>query len=272
MPGKVPERSACQAEPGGAAPWHKSGTRILVVDDHRTYRMLLSALLERLGVAHQCCCDGRQALDAVAVQPFDMIITDCRMPVMDGYAMTRELRRRERVAGRPGCCVLALTASPGQLEIQHCLACGMDGCLVKPIGLVKLREVLRYWLSAPRGRAHTLERPARSSGVRRPTRASLIILFGSWEMVQPLLSSLIQEAQRDLVILTQAMACLDAVLISQRLHRLMGSVAFLGDTGLECLAAHLIERVNQSGVSENAVALGDFFQDVELYLQYLSSL
>lgn len=272
MPGTFPEGSSCQAKSDAAMPWDKRGTRVLVVDDHGTYRLLLSSLLGKLGIAHQCCCDGRQALDTMVAQPFDVVITDCHMPVMDGYAMTRELRRRERVAGSPACCVLALTASPGPLDIQRCLACGMDGWLVKPVGLGKLREVLRYWLSAPQARGRTVAHCASGLPVSRPTRASLIATFGSWDIAEPLLVNLIQEAQHDLTTLGQALVCLDGVLTTQRLHRLMGSIAFLGNTGLESQAVRLIEQVNQSGVSDNVLALQVFFREVENYLQYLSSL
>ncbi|MBP1127919.1 MULTISPECIES: response regulator [Pseudomonas] len=272
MSGTFPEGSSCQADPDAACEWRESGARVLVVDDHGTYRLLLGSLLEKLGVSHLCCSDGRQALKALEALHYDVVITDCCMPVMDGYAMTRELRRRERAARSPACCVLAFTASLGPGDIQRCLACGMDGWLVKPIGLAKLREVLRYWLAAPQVRVGAVEPFSLSVHGRRPTRASLVAMFGSWEMTQPLLVSLIQEARDDLFILKHALACLDGTLTSQRLHRLMGSVAFLGNTGLEPRAVHLIERVNQSGVSDNAVALQDFFWDVEHYLQYLGSL
>lgn len=106
----------------------------------------------------------------------------------------------------------------------------------------------------------------------RPTRASLIATFGSWDIAEPLLVNLIQEAQHDLTTLGQALVCLDGVLTTQRLHRLMGSIAFLGSTGLESQAVRLIEQVNQSGVSDNVLALQVFFREVENYLQYLSSL
>lgn len=119
---------------------------MLVVDDHYTYRLLLSSLLEKLGVAHLCCSDGQQALHALAAERFDLVISDCRMPVMDGYTMTRQLRLREQAEGRPPTVVLGLTGSLGPEEVRQCVACGMDGWLTKPIGFAQLREVLHCWL------------------------------------------------------------------------------------------------------------------------------
>ncbi|KAF1028749.1 MAG: Sensory/regulatory protein RpfC [Pseudomonas sp.] len=254
--------------PATSLPYHNA--RKLVVDDHRAYRLLMEALLAQLGLAHQACADGQQALELLASEPFDLVITDCRMPVMDGYAMTRQLRQREQAAGRATIPVLAYTATLGPDEIRHCMACGMNGWLTKPVGLAQLDEVLRDWLvpAAPH-----MPRP-RTCGRRPglPSRASLIEAFGSWDVVEPMLFQLLQEAHEDLAVLAHACACLDASLTAQRLHRLVGSVAFLGTTGLEPRAVQLIARVNQLGVARNAWALEQFQQDVETYLQCLADL
>ncbi|MCS4246929.1 response regulator [Pseudomonas sp. BIGb0164] len=247
--------------------------RVLVVDDHCTYRLLLGSLLEKLAVAYQCCCDGQQALHALATEHFDLVISDCRMPVMDGYTLTRELRRREQAAGRPPAIVLGLSGSLGPEEIRQCVACGMDGWLIKPIGFAQLREVLRCWL--PPEPAGIVEREVGTVRTGRrsfPNRASLIDAFGSWDVVEPMLFSLIQEAHADLAVLVHAQADLDARLAAQCLHRLVGSVAFLGETGLEAGAADLIERVQLTGMALNRPVLDEFRHEVEWYLNYLAQL
>ena len=248
--------------------------RVLVVDDHYTYRLLLGSLLEKLGVPHRCCVDGQQALQALAAEPFDLVISDCRMPVMDGYAMTRELRRREQAEGREPIVVLGLSGSLGAEDIRQCVACGMDGWLVKPIGLTQLREVLRCWLPPP----ETVVTPGKRAGAVSarhgsfPSRASLIEAFGSWDVVEPMLFSLIQEAHADLAVLIHAQAVLDARMAAQCLHRLVGSVAFLGETGLEAGAVDLIRSVQLTGMALSRPALDEFHQDVERYLNYLTHL
>ena len=258
--------------PGTPNRW--SHTRVLVVDDHYTYRLLLSALLEKLGVAHQCCCGGAEALHTLATAHYDLVISDCRMPGMDGYAMTRELRRREQAEGCAPMTVLGTSASLGPEEIRQCLACGMDGWLTKPIGFAQLGEVLHCWLPPPQPANSDSEREA--SGVKRdnsfPSRASLIEAFGCWDVVEPMLFSLIQEAHADLTVLRHAQAALDAGQAAQCLHRLVGSVAFLGETGLERGAVALVRAVQVCGVRGNLRALDEFRQDVECYLDYLAHL
>ena len=243
--------------------------RVLVVDDHYTYRLLLGSLLEKLGVAHRCCCDGQQALQALSAERFDLVISDCRMPVMDGYAMTRELRLREQTEGRAPIIVLGLSGSLGPDDIRQCVACGMDGWLIKPIGFAQLREVLRCWLPLEPARL------ARAPSARKatfPSRASLIDAFGSWDVVEPMLFSLIQEAHADLAVLIHAQAVLDARMAAQCLHRLVGSVAFLGETALEAGAVDLIRSVQLTGMALNRQALDAFRHDVERYLNYLTHL
>ncbi|MGY2681949.1 response regulator [Pseudomonas tolaasii] len=244
--------------------------RVLVVDDHQTYRFLLGSLLERLGVAYQCCCNGQEALKRLSTECFDLMISDCRMPVMDGYALTRELRIREQVQGRPPMIVLGLTGGLGPEEIRQCVACGMDGWLIKPIGFAQLRDVLCYWLSSPK--SSTSATPAALPGGTLPSRASLIAAFGTWEVVEPMLLSLVQEADADLAVLAHAQVTRDANMAAQRLHRLVGSVAFLGASGLEARAVDLIKRVRVNGVAMNTPALRMFCHDVERYLNYLTQI
>ncbi|WP_238340586.1 response regulator [Pseudomonas kairouanensis] len=244
------------------------------MDDHCTYRLLLGSLLKKLGVAHRCCSDGEQALRALSHEHFDLVISDCRMPVMDGYTLTRELRRREQAERREPITVLGLTGSLQPEDIRQCVACGMDGWLIKPIGFAQLREVLRFWLPPPQTSASANGR-AGLSGVGKgplPTRASLIDAFGSWEVVEPMLFSLIQEAHADLGVLLHAQTVRDAKSAAQCLHRLIGSVAFLGETSLEAHTVDLIKRVQLTGVELNQSALDDFFRDVERYLNYLAHL
>lgn len=269
MPGKLrgPGRWISDASSRRAG-WRQA--RVAVIDDHGLYRAVISALLENLGVRHALFSDAQSALHAFASEPFDLVISDCRMPFMDGYAMTRALRRLELETARARVPVIALTGRLGAEEVRRCAECGMDGWLLKPISLEQLREVLRYWLTTPgQGRRDRAPVPQQNG---YPSRASLIAAFGAWDVVASMLSRLVQEAHEDLEVLLYARASENAELTTQRLHRLVGSVAFLGATALEHRAVQLIDRVHVAGVAANEVALEQFHQAIEDYLQYLGTL
>jgi len=272
--GAMPGYFSYQSSPGQLPEADGSPVRVLVVDDHSTYRLLLGSLLEKLGVIYQCCGNGQQALQRLAAESFDLVISDCRMPVMDGYAMTREVRRREKVERRSPIIILGLSGSLSPEEVRRCVACGMDGWLTKPISFAQLREVLRYWLPTPESAVVDRRRSDVVSTHNKafPNRASLIEAFGSWDVVEPMLFSLIEEAHADLAVLVHAQAVLDAKMAAQSLHRLVGSVAFLGETGLEVGAVDLIRRVQLIGMALSRSELDEFRHDVERYLNYLAYL
>jgi len=81
--------------------------RILVVEDHPTNQALMRWRLQQLGLTHEVAVHGQAALDLLEDAAFDLVITDCRMPVLDGYAMTRRQRERERARGTPRMPVVA---------------------------------------------------------------------------------------------------------------------------------------------------------------------
>lgn len=255
--------------PSNTSPSHWQGLNVLVVDDHPAYRLLMGAILQQLELGFEACSDGQAALAALNRQPYDLIITDCQMPVMNGYALTREVRRREREAMADPIPIIALTSSLGPNEVRECLDAGINAWLVKPLTFDQLRNVLQYWL--PGGTSRVPE----ASCVREmgwPTRALLGQVFGGAQVLDAMLASLVQEARQDLQALSRSMAHLDADKTVQHLHRLIGSVAFLGITALEERGIQLISAVNREGVALHAKALFGLRQDLIRYVKYLGSL
>ncbi len=121
--------------------------RVLLVEDNRVNRTIAVRLLEKMGVEAAVAENGREALDAVAREDFDLILMDCQMPVMDGYDATEEIRAREGVTGGrvP---IVALTASARESDRERCIAVGMDGFLSKPLTVDQLRASVLHWLTA----------------------------------------------------------------------------------------------------------------------------
>ncbi len=111
--------------------------RILVVDDNHANQTLLRQQLKHLGHDVSVRANGLEALRALTSHPFDLVITDCQMPVMDGFELTRNLRARGHELP-----VWGFTAHAQPRERELCLAAGMNDCLFKPIGLARLRAAL----------------------------------------------------------------------------------------------------------------------------------
>ncbi|MBB5941991.1 ATP-binding protein [Xanthomonas sp. 3307] len=131
------------------APPPRSGYRLLLVEDNPVNLMVAKRLLESLGHHADSVEDGAAALAQLAQlarQPYDLVMMDCQMPVLDGYAATRQWRQREAETGRPRLPILAMTANAMAGDRQRCLDAGMDDYLSKPIDRTRLEACLQRWL------------------------------------------------------------------------------------------------------------------------------
>lgn len=151
-------RDACLAALGNDAqrfedivtiPSVQHRARVLVAEDHPINRAVIAHQLERLGYEHLVVEDGQQVLDALQRERFDILLTDCHMPVMDGYELTRRIREMEGEAG-PRMPIIALSASVQREHVQRCRDAGMDDFVSKPVALDVLESVLSRHLELQR--------------------------------------------------------------------------------------------------------------------------
>lgn len=141
-------RTASPSDTDAAAgqPWTPGEFRILAVDDHPANRLLLERQLAFLGLDCEVAEDGEAALAIWRQGGFDLVITDCSMPKMDGYALTLAIRDLERAQSLARCPVLGCTAHVLQEDRRHALEVGMDECLLKPFSLDALSTALHRYL------------------------------------------------------------------------------------------------------------------------------
>lgn len=195
--------------------------RILVAEDHPINRAVISRQLERLGYPHTVVENGQDALRALSTGRYDLLITDCHMPVLDGYALARRIRDGER-NGQRHLPIVALSASALPEEVSRCREAGMDEFLAKPVQLVELDRMLRSCLgaAAPASTAET-ERGA--------DRLKLLMdAFGSREQVRDVLHSLIEATRSDFVELDHALREGRQEQQREIIHRIRGALRLLG--------------------------------------------
>ncbi|KJK14904.1 transporter substrate-binding domain-containing protein [Pseudomonas sp. 2(2015)] len=135
---QVLERIAVSPVPALIQIRHRQRLQVLVVDDHRINRQVLHEQLNYLGHDATEAENGQEAYKRWSEQPFDIIITDCHMPIMNGADFTREIRKAEQEQGLESTVIIGLTADAQPEEIEQCIQAGMNDCLIKPIALDEL--------------------------------------------------------------------------------------------------------------------------------------
>ncbi|RON12598.1 ATP-binding protein [Pseudomonas frederiksbergensis] len=122
---------------------HGEGRNVLLVEDNPVNRTVVEAMLRSLGFTVSVVTDGAQAVRSAESLIFEAILMDCRLPVIDGYEATRQIRRLPGCADVP---IIALTANALQGDREACLSAGMNDYLAKPFKRTDLQQILQRWV------------------------------------------------------------------------------------------------------------------------------
>ncbi|HHN77886.1 MAG TPA: response regulator, partial [Phycisphaerales bacterium] len=204
--------------------------RALLVDDGETNRRLISRILERAGLDVTCAVNGKDALDILEHESFDLILMDMQMPVLDGYSATKAVRQRGITTP-----VLALTASAMKGDRERCIEAGCSDYLTKPIDIRMLLDACGHWLGDPGGD------PSDDGGGDDEARFSSLVLD------DPELRSIVEDYIHHLAIqlrdIENALGEHDFEQIEHLAHAVSGTGGMVGFDELTRLAAEL-ERVS----------------------------
>ena len=127
--------------------------RLLLVEDNTVNQKVMSMMLRSLGYDWEIANNGEEALEALRRGPFDLVVMDCQMPVMDGFEATRRIRTDGAGVNDRDIPIIAMTANAMQGDKEKCLAAGMSDYLSKPARKMQLKEMLEQHLAAPKEQA-----------------------------------------------------------------------------------------------------------------------
>ncbi|RQW27972.1 PAS domain S-box protein [Rhodobacteraceae bacterium CH30] len=220
-----------------------AGARILLAEDNVLNQQVAAELLARVGAVVEVVEDGAQALARVQQAPFDLVLMDMQMPVMDGMAATRAIRALPGMAQLP---ILAMTASAMATDKAQCLAAGMNDHIAKPIEPASLYATLSHWL-APRPAQLPLaayEGFSPQDGLRRCGGNSALYL--------DLLRRFVDAEAGAAGEIAQALQQGDASRARLHAHSLRGVAGNLGAVALQEAATQL-ESAIENGAGESAL-------------------
>jgi two-component system sensor histidine kinase/response regulator len=137
----------------------RTSVRVLVVEDNPTNQAVVGRQLDVLGYNARIVGDAEQGLEVLSRERYDIVLLDCELPDMDGYAAAREIRRREGADDGRHTIIVALTAHATEGQRERCLDAGMDDYLSKPVKFQTLADMIDRW-TRPKPEVATNASPA----------------------------------------------------------------------------------------------------------------
>ncbi len=271
-PATIPESS-------GLSPLQ--GRRVLVTDDNEINQLVAIETLHNVGMQTATASNGREAFEAVQRERFDLVLMDCEMPELDGFAATAAIRQWEKQQGvaRP-VPIIALTANAIEGDRQRCLAAGMNAYVTKPLDRQKLMEAMLACLAdAPPINAESavtlapaMERPIADNTELTPALELGTLLdrcVGDKPFVSRILGRFQTQVGSDVERLRQAVLAGDASQAGRLAHAIKGSAANVSALGLSQAAAVLETQARAGKLSESEPCLAELSRELERFFDTL---
>jgi len=264
----------------------QSGRLILVADDNPTNLNVISRQLKLLGYTAETVNDGQEAFNALSEKSYGLLLTDCHMPNMDGYQLSRAVRMKEKEAidadplsleAHKHLPIVAITASALQGEDQKCFDAGMDGYLTKPLELPKLKALLEEWLGEtsdaelPEAEQTSLPSPAQGAGAVDPS--VLTGMFGDDPAtLREILQEFVDPAKDIVADIKSGFKAGNAGKIAAAAHKMKSAARSVGAYTLADLCAELEDAGTHEAwdkIDTEVPRVDEIFADVLNYIESL---
>ena len=246
------------------SPSTKSDLRILLAEDNLVNQKVALKQLKNLGHNADVAANGQEVLNLLAKIPYDLILMDCQMPILDGLETTREIHLRQESffasCRRP--VVVAMTANAMKQDQQSCLDAGMDDYLSKPVLKEKLAAVLEYWSCVLLPTESEIVPLTQTTSTTDLNTSDLLIDWqhlhqlseGNAEFELELLQMFIEDTYSHLELTKAGLAASDFQQLMREAHHIKGTSANVGATSMH-LAAERLEQLACNQQLESAASL-----------------
>ena len=230
--------------------------RILVVEDNFTNQQVLIGILKKLGFKAELAVNGAEAVKSLETLPYDLVLMDVQMPVMDGIEATKAIRDPQSRVLNHQVTIVALTAHAMQGDREKCLQVGMDDYLTKPIERPDLIAVLEKWLKSKGEEDHAVTSEPEEKVVLINREKELAVfdraafmnrMMDDKDLARAVLDGFLGELPNEISQLKNHLATGDAHLVEKQAHKIKGACATVGGEALRAVAWAM----------EQAVKVGD---------------
>jgi PAS domain S-box-containing protein len=244
----LPMDSAAQVERRGKI-------RILLAEDNPTNQRVALHLLAKLGYKAHAVSNGREAIQALANGPYDLVLMDVQMPEMDGFEATGRIRAGEASMEKCNIPVIAMTAHAMKGDRDACIQAGMDDYVTKPVNPQGLAEAIRRQLPAVSAECQSFIKPAASAGGDIFDKSGALDRLGGDEiLLKEILGIFLEDAAHQMELLGLAADQGNTTAVCNRAHSLKGACGNIGACKMQ-EAAGEIEAAGRRGELQDAVAL-----------------
>ncbi|MBW4488126.1 MAG: response regulator [Trichocoleus desertorum ATA4-8-CV12] len=254
-----------------------SGLKILLVEDNPVNQKVTLYQLKSLGYTADVSTNGQEALQQISGANYDIVLTNCEMPGMDGYALTAAIRRLEldaAIGDRTPIVILAMTADYTPQEQSRCLAAGVNDVLNKPVRKDELALKLEEWsqkiLAAKHQGTVQIDQSGASSSEFLPELDKCTppidwdhlhqMSDNSYEFELELLTIFVEDTQIHLKAIKTAIAESNFWEIEQAAHHIKGASANVGAKTMQVAAAQIEQQARQQKSEDSTQLLAEIEQ------------
>src|SRR5215469_1027030 len=242
-----------------------AGLNILLAEDNRVNQVVAKRILEKMGHAVSVANNGSEAISFLAGASFDLVLMDIQMPVMDGFAATKQIRMQETNTGGhlP---IIAMTAHAMKGDRERCLQAGMDGYVSKPITCAEMQsaisKVMNWSASPAQGTPASPAKDQASVAATVDLGQMLERLGGDENLLQEVLEIFLEQTPKLLKTLRDALARGEAETVERTAHSMKGELGYLGAKEVSQKARQLEELGRGRNLEGAAQVFASFEADI----------
>jgi CheY-like chemotaxis protein/HPt (histidine-containing phosphotransfer) domain-containing protein len=242
--------------------------RILLAEDNITNQQVALGILRKLGLRADAVANGAEALKALETIPYDLVLMDVQMPVMDGLEATRAIRNPQSAIRNHQVPVIAMTAHAMQGDREKCLEAGMNDYVSKPVATQALAEALEKWLPEAKAEGGKMkdaggEQKKGSSLILHPSslvfdRAGVMArLMDDETLARKVAEGFLVDIPRQIEALRGYLEAGDVPTAERQAHSIKGAAATVGGEALRAVAGEMEKAAKAGDLSAVKARLGE---------------